>query len=86
MKQKRADLFNKYANDIRQTWKLLKTLIGRENNKTSISERFKINNGITSDRQTIANSFCDYFSTVGNKYASQIPPSKKKSEAYLPKN
>jgi hypothetical protein len=87
MKQKHyADLFNKYTNDIRQTWKLLKTLIGRENNKTSISERFKINNGITSDRQTIANSFCDYFSTVGNKFASQIPPSKKNSEAYLPKN
>ncbi len=87
MKQKHyADLFNKYTNDIRQTWKLLKTLIGRENNKTSISERFKINNGITSDRQTIANSFCDYFSTVGNKFAAQIPPSKKNSEAYLPKN
>jgi hypothetical protein len=87
MKQKHyADLFNKYTNDIRQTWKLLKTLIGRENNKTSISERFKIHNGITSDRQTIANSFCDYFSTVGNKFASQIPPSKKNSEAYLPKN
>jgi hypothetical protein len=87
MKQKHyADLFNKYTNDIRQTWKLLKTLIGRENNKTSISERFKINNGIISDRQTIANSFCDYFITVGNKFASQIPPSKKNSEAYLPKN
>jgi len=80
-----TDLFNKYTNDIRQTWKLLKSLIGRENNKTSISERFKINNDITSDHLTIANSFCDYFSTVGKKFASSIPPPRKNSEAYLSK-
>ena len=78
------DLFKKYKNDIRNTWKILKSIIGRENDKTSISEQFKCENIVTTDPQIISNEFCKYFSSVGNTFASAIPPPIQKFNYYLP--
>ena len=36
-------------------------LIGRTNDKTSISEKFKIKNKITNDANYISNEFCIFF-------------------------
>ena len=78
------DLFKKYKNDIRNTWKILKSIIGRENDKTSISEQFKCENIVTTDPQIISNEFCKYISSVGNTFASAIPPPMQKFNYYLP--
>ena len=78
------DLFKKYKNDIRNTWKILISIIGRENDKTSISEQFKCENIVTTDPQIISNEFCKYFSSVGNTFASAIPPPIHKFNYYLP--
>ena len=78
------DLFKKYKNDIRNTWKILKSIIGRENDKTSISEQFKCENIVTTNPQIISNEFCKYFSSVGNTFASAIPPPMQKFNYYLP--
>ena len=80
-----ADLFHKYQNDIRNTWKVLKSLVGRSNDKSTISEQFKCNDSVTSDPLIIADSFCEYFSNVGNIFASAIPPPIKHFNTYLPK-
>ena len=78
------DLLKKYKNYIRNTWKILKSIIGRENDKTSISEQFKCENIVTTDPQIISNEFCKYFSSVGNTFASAIPPPMQKFNYYLP--
>ena len=78
------DLFKKYKNDIRNTWKILKSIIGRENDNTSISEQFKCENIVTTDPPIISNEFCKYLSSVGNTFASAIPPPIQKFYYYLP--
>jgi hypothetical protein len=74
---------SKYQRDIRNTWKLLNTMIGKQRDKSGISEMFKINNANIKDPKTIANSFCEYFSEIGNKYASNIPMADKPFHYYL---
>ena len=74
---------SKFQNDIRKTWKLLNTMIGKQSDKSGISEMFKINNANIKDQKTIANSFCEYFSEIGNKYASNIPVADKPFHYYL---
>ena len=36
-----SDLFHKYSYDIRKTWKVLRSIIGKSNDKSSISDQFK---------------------------------------------
>ena len=53
--------------------------------KSSISDQFKPNNEITTNTKHIANSFCEYFSNIGAKFASSIPAPKKPFDTYLHK-
>jgi len=77
------DLFKKYKNDIRKTWSVLNSLIGRVNDKSTISDTFKINNCSITNKYEIANEFCEYFTNVGLKYANNIPKSKFTSKHFL---
>ena len=43
------ELFIKYRHDIRKTWGVINSLIGKTNDKSSISETFKINNAPIND-------------------------------------
>ncbi len=54
-----SEELSKFQNDSRKTWQVLNTLIGRKNDKSSISDTFEIKAKITSDPKTIANGFCD---------------------------
>ena len=86
---------NKYKKDVRKTWNIRNTLIGRQHNKSGISEMFKIDNksGISemfkidnksiTDPNTISNHFYKYFSEIGNSYASRILTSNKPFSHYL---
>ena len=40
---------------------VINALIGRSNDKSSISETLKINNQDTTDHKDIAEGFCDFF-------------------------
>ncbi len=71
------NLLNDYKHDSRKTWSVLNALIKWTNNKTSITDRFTIDNKSINNPRTISNEFCSYFSEIGNKFASEIPkPSK----------
>ncbi len=54
------ETFVKYRHDIHKTWGVINSLIGRTNDKTGISETFKINNIPINDPQTIATEFCNF--------------------------
>ena len=77
----------KYLNDvkhnIRKTWKIINATIGKLNDKTSIPQTCKIDNNNISDPNIIIDTFCDFFTNVGTKYANNIPPSVKSSHNYL---
>ena len=53
------------------------------NNKSGISDTFKINNSITKNAGKISNKFCEYFSDIGNQFASKIPKPDKLFHHYL---
>ena len=74
----------KYKFDSKNTWSILNNIIGKNNNKTSIADSFKLECGtLITDPKDISNEFCKYFSEVGNKFASKIPQPKTPFNEYL---
>ena len=60
------------SNDIKRSWSLINTLLGKQNkNHTSIKELI-IDDAIISDEQSIAESFNNFFVNIGAKLASEI--------------
>ena len=62
-----------------------RSIIGKSNDKNSISDQFKLNNEITTNTKQIVNSFCEYLSNIGATFASSKPAPKKPFDTYLPK-
>ena len=72
-----------YKTDIRKTWSVINGLIGRKNDKSTISDLFSINDQLETNAAKIANGFCDFFTNVGKECAAKIAPSKKSSQSHL---
>lgn len=77
------DLFDKYKTDIKRTWKLMNSLIGKENDKSTVQNTFKLDNKILNNPKEIADGFCQYFSNVGSKLAADIGRPNKTYYDYL---
>ena len=71
-----TEIFYKYKNDIRKTWRTLNSISGRSNDKSSLNDTFIINTNVTKYHTDIANGFCKYFSEVGKTFAEKIPLAK----------
>lgn len=74
---------NKYRSDIRKTWKILNTLIGKNRYKNSLPNIIMHEGTEIKDKKGIADTFCNYFSNVGEKQAKSIPKSKQRAGVYL---
>ena len=80
------NLIQNVKHDVRKTWKILNKITGKSKDKSTIPNNF-INNGkVINDPKIISNDFCDYFSHVGEKFASAIPPSSKSYNFFLGNN
>jgi hypothetical protein len=77
------NLFNKYHKDIRKSWEVMRSIIKKTNDRSSISESFKLQNKSINDPGEIANGFCDYFSSVGPILSQQIPTPRKTYRQYM---
>ncbi len=77
------NLLETHKNDIRKTWKIMNSIIGRTKNKSSLSSTFIVNDKEETNTSIIANSFCEYFTGIGKKYADQIPPSQNGLNHYM---
>ncbi len=55
------NILKRYQYDIRKTWGVINSLIGRSNNKSGINESFKHNDQNITDPNKIANEFCIFF-------------------------
>ena len=72
-----------HKHDVCRTWAILKNII-KSDRKPDIPSKFVINGTETSDANYIANEFNKYFSTVGQKLASNIMTDENDSfEKYL---
>ncbi len=76
----------KYKQNTRETWKLLRELISKQKNKNTLTNSFIINGENETDPIKIANEFCDYFSEVGNELSKKIPKPKQTFLEYLCKS
>src|SRR3989442_3289538 len=65
-------LFDSKSNDIRQTWKIINSLLSKPSNdlKTSI---FNIDGVLTNNKNIIVNSFNKFFTDIGPTLAKKIP-------------
>ena len=67
------DMFIKHKNDCKKSWTLLNSLLGFSNKKQTLTNIFSINGSFTADQTLIADKLNNFFSQIGNQYASQIP-------------
>ena len=75
-----------FKNDISKTWHILKTLIGKANDKTSFPDMFKVEGKNVTDATLISEGFCKYFTNVGKMFTDNIAQSKNNYKHYLQGN
>ena len=78
-------LLTSYENDIKRTWKVINTLIGKQNDKSNLPQYFKYDNNLEDNPLIVSNGFCQYFSNVGPNLAEKIPDSLYKPSHFLSK-
>lgn len=80
------DLLEKHKCDIRKTWCVMNSIIGRTRDKSSISSTFIINDKREDNEQIISDSFCKYFTCIGKTFADNIPAAHRSMQHYLGTN
>jgi hypothetical protein len=60
------------SSNIKQTWKLLNTIINKRKDKNSIHSKFSHNNNLISDPVEVSNRFCGYFTNIGKNLVERI--------------
>ena len=71
-KQHFAEKIAKEKGNMKGTWKIINQLVNKRSKSTNIS-CLSVNGNQFSDSSKIANSMNDYFCSIGNDLASEIP-------------
>ena len=79
------DKCNEYRRDSKKLWRLINEIIKKTGNKKNMIESLKIRNLIKYDPDSITSEFCEFFSTVGEKFANDIRPPQHNIDHYLNK-
>ena len=75
-------LFENNRNNLNKSWRIIKDLINKNNNKP-IQSSFLINNEETSDKVMICKSFNKFFLNIGQSLANKIPKIDKDPTSYI---
>ena len=82
-----AKLINKYKNNIKKTWQVIKEIIGKTKLiSNNLPRRLIVNETEISDQKDIAKHFNEYFINVGPNLASNIPDTGQDFKSYLTEN
>ena len=74
-------------NNSRKCWSILKSAIGKTNDKSSFPLSFNINNAKISDKSEIVERFNTVFCNIGLQTSHNVPPSKYLFSSYMsPRN
>ena len=76
---------NEYRRDSRKLWRLINDMIRKTGNKETMIESLKIKNLMKYDPDSITNEFCKFFSTVGERFSSDIRAPENNTDYYLDK-
>ena len=74
-----------FRQDSKRLWQLVNTLIGKETNKTHVIESIRSGSLLKYDPYSITNAFCEFFATVGEKYAEKFKTKGDETTTYLDK-
>ena len=74
-----------HQGNTKKLWRTINHVIHRTNNKTEVVEKLKIRNLDKHRGDMIAEEFARYFATIGKKYSTNMPSSKKTLTEYLGK-
>ena len=77
------DLLYEHRNNIKKTWEVLRNIIKKKNDKSNISDMFRVGTKTLEDPKEIANSFCKYFTNIGPELSKRIPAPHKTYEQYM---
>jgi hypothetical protein len=78
------NLFIKFKDDIRNTWKTINSILNKTKKKKSFPQFFKDNESIITNKVEIANKFNDFFTNIGPNLAEKIiMPNNKNFKNYL---
>ena len=87
MKESKQIYYTKYFesnwNNIRNTWKGMKTIISIKNITTAVLHSIEFNNRTITDPTAMSNVFNDYFTSIAEKRKSNIKFSPKHYADYL---
>ena len=75
--------FCKQSNNLRQTWKLIRNVIGNVNNDDSNIKSLNLNGTLITDPLKIATKFNNFFTGIANSLAKNIPNSASTVEQYM---
>ena len=70
--------FNKYKNDIKNTWKTIKDILNKSNTHKEFPKYFNVDNKRITDTESIATYFNDFFVNIGPSLAEKIDTQGKK--------
>ena len=75
-------------NDLKETWKLIYEVINNRKRKPSLPSSFILHpdSRVITDPLEIANSFCSYFTNIGQNLASKIPLTNLSFQSFLAGN
>ena len=86
LRQSQRDYYHRQieenSNNIKKTWEILNSLLGRTTRKGQVTE-LKIDNRTITNPQEIVNNLNNHFSNIGNKIIQAIPPSPLDSHSFL---
>ena len=66
------NVFNTARNDIRKSWEVIRNITGNSKNKEQIIKLMNDDGEILTDKTQIANSFIDFFTSIGNHLDSNL--------------
>ena len=72
-----------FKHNVKRLWQIINNCIGKTNDKTNIINYIKVKNIDIYDCKQIADEMGNYFSTIGSKYANDIPQSNTHISDYL---
>ena len=68
---------------VKKLWQLTNRTIGKENNKLHVIDSIRSSDKLNTDPYNITNTFNEFFSTIGEKYANKHTCTKKETEEVL---
>ena len=80
-----SNLLYKYKHNPKESWQTINRILGRGHNKSSISS-IRQNDNIISGSNEIAETFNEYFSTIGDKIANSVDSGNTHFNSYINKS